>query len=158
MNMICWLQSFLYEKWGSLRLGLLYFLKTNLISQQAMVPNGPLWLNGTRTYIIWDMKQDAGINYNIELLANVLSRGDEKDWPTRNTMCFCVARGWIAWSYMEIIGDVRAMQIKILNLGFENCKPISMLQHMCNKHFLYTLFNGLVCWIGKNQIAWNDSC
>jgi len=32
---------------------------------------GPLLLDGTRTYIIWDMKQNAGINYNIELLANV---------------------------------------------------------------------------------------
>ena len=102
----------------------------------------------------------------------------KEDWPT--TECFFVAggwieilhgnkrrcksrgwiecRGWIELSYMEIIGDVRAMQLKILNMGFENCKPISMLQHMCNKHFLYTLFNGLVCWIGKNQIAWNDSC
>ena len=97
MNMICWLQSFLYEKWGSLRLGLLYFLKTNLISQQAMVPNGPLRLNGTRTYIIWDMKQDAGINYNIELLANLLSQGDEKRLTDKEQNVF-------VWPGVELLG------------------------------------------------------
>ena len=50
------------------------------------------------------MKQNAGINYNIELLANVLSQGDGK----QGRECVFAAGGWIARSYMAIIGDVRS--------------------------------------------------
>jgi len=60
------------------------------------------------------MKQSAGINYNIELLANVLSQGYSKKNGTQGTEVVFVASSWIASSYMAIIGDVRSMQLRIL--------------------------------------------
>ena len=51
------------------------------------------------------MKQSAGINYNIELLANVLSQGYSKKNGTQGTEVVFVASSWIASSYMAIIGE-----------------------------------------------------
>ena len=43
------------------------------------------------------MKQDAGINYNIELLANLLSQGDEKRLTDKEQNVF-------VWPGVELLG------------------------------------------------------